>query len=263
MKHGDQYAARTFAFQLADLIAANLEAKQLTLTSVPNSNPIPIQAVIDVVCVKLLMNGLSVERFDIDHTDASIPVQKNYGTMSAAERARSTTSKKLFLPPGKEPLLAGRTTILVDDLRATGNTEAYCAKYLQDCPVASFGFSYLIKFTDGLATAKPETEEELNRAYIREIGDLLPTVLSGWTINERVVRFILNLAPEPNINDLGEAEKTRNLQYFLQEIPAKELLELYKFSRAQAFQQPHYRKALALLETVTRERVQKLERLSV
>lgn len=263
MKHGDESAARSFALELERLIVANTEVPRLILTSVPNKNPIPIQEVIDSVYLQLLVRGFLVDKHKIDITDANQPAQKNYGTMSYQDRAKSTASKRLYLPPEKELSLRGGRLMLVDDLRATGNTEAYCARHLESCPLTSFGFTYLVKFTDGLAMSRPETEEDLNRAYVRVIEDLLPTVQTGWVINERAVRFILNLAPEPGIHDLGEEEKTRSLLDFLHKIPIHSLLELFHFSQEPSFRQPHYTKALNLIKQTVEERVVELSRTPV
>lgn len=260
MKHGDRSAARGFALELENLLIANVEPSELVLTSVPNNNPIPIQEVIDVVYIQLLVRGFLVDKHKIDITDPGQPGQKNYGTMSYQDRVNSTASKRLYLPPEKEPLLKGKRLMLIDDLRATGNTEAYCARHLESCPLASFGFTYLVKFTDGLAMSRPETEEDLNRAYVRVIEDLHPTVQTGWVINERAVRFVLNLAPEPGIHDLGEEEKTRSLLDFLHSIPIYSLLELFHFSQKAAFRQPHYAKALNLLRQTVEERAAELSR---
>lgn len=255
MKHGDQIAANSLAVDLARLIMQSVEDRNLLLTSVPNPNPIPVQAVIDHIFLLLLFGDFMVDTYSIDLEDSSPPLEKNYGTLTQAERVKSTASKRLFLPEEKAPLLRGRSALLIDDLRVTGNTEAYCERHLASCPVASYGFAYLVRFTEELATTKPETEEELNRATVKTVTDLLPTVATGWTINERAARFILNLKPEPKIHDLNERDKTHALLDFLHTIPLPTLVELSQFTHRPAFRYPHYQKALELIEQVTQERV--------
>lgn len=110
------------------------------------------------------------------------------------------------------------------------------------------------EFSESLADRKPETEEEINRTAVKGVEDLNPLVGPDWIINDRVMRFLLNLSPEPKVYDRGEAEKRKALEDFLDHVPLLYLLKIYGEAQKPYFQQPRYKESLDLLSQIAYER---------
>lgn len=122
----------------------------------------------------------------------------NYSRMGLEDRKKALAQREVWLDPEVET--AGKTLLVLDDLRSTGAHESMLLDSLKKhTQLRRVIFLYWVGFTPHLAMTAPQTEDALNNSKIADVADLAASLAASEQpplINARLVRFLLKNGSE-------------------------------------------------------------------
>lgn len=118
--------------------------------------------------------------------------------VDCADYARLGTSprRELLARAGlwaKAADFAGRHVVLVDDARITGAAEAVATELVTKAGARTVTALYVVEYApDGRGTFRPDIENRINQAFVRDLGSLLQVYRSKrFVLNIRTVKYLL------------------------------------------------------------------------
>lgn len=275
MKYGDPYSVLWVAERLAEKILSDKKLKKshsgkeplMISSSAYGEVPTASNAVTNQVVRILKENNLNCDIFKIERQGDFVNSQ--YASLSLEERIKKMAERKIYLSPQTKKLIAGKTLLIIDDIKVTGTHEDSLHSILTKTKASGWFFVYFIEFNKGIAGKFPEAEEFLNRSSIKSSLDLLPFYKVhddpklSLQINTRAIKFILNTRPE-NQYDSNQESKITDLKRFFTKVDFPILLDIYKAASSNDgySQLEKYRTGFIILENILKKRLDINETLS-
>jgi len=199
LKYGDATATRAIGQGLFDHLQASsfwpvlMENKEDILLSASAFGSVPTAAywMAEELGMHLSKAGLSVEKTRFLRSGGF--ECHNYSRMGLKARKAALAQRDIWLDP--KTATAGKTLLVLDDLRSTGAHEAMLLEAIQThTDLHRVVFLYWVGFSPRLAQSAPETEDSLNHSQVAGLTDLVglfETSPAPPLINARLVRFLL------------------------------------------------------------------------
>lgn len=198
MKYGSEQATRAWAEAIAEKLLAHPElqaimrknCRKYITSSAHGSVPTAAHQLMLHILGNLNAGGWTYRPIDIGREGGF--ERTDYGQLSRADREAAILHRKIFLVPGEVSELHGNVLLIVDDLRCTGAheraIEGLVRSKVRDAQIV---FVYGVAFEDELPAG---SEEELNHASIRGLGDLLAMMereKAPLLMNARLLKHVL------------------------------------------------------------------------
>ncbi len=202
-KYGDAVVAFDYGVTLAErFIAQNAalfaaeEADLVVVTSpykyIPKGASAILKGFLDYVNAYLWNRGeQAISELKIHKANM---FEGDYGTFTEAERRRLTEANKLYVA---ESFIAGKTVVVIDDVRITGAHERNLAEFLGAIGPKAMHFLYVATVDADYAKRDPQIESRLNHSWMDSF-DKLSQVINGeqFAMNARVCKYILSRGGE-------------------------------------------------------------------
>ena len=201
MKYGEVEATNYIAKKLFNKIISSPKFQDLVETeneifvssAAYGSVPTASHAIMESLVKAFSDTGICVNTFKICREgDFHLA---NYGALGISGRKKSLSSRKIFLHEDIVDLIANKTLLIVDDLRATGMHELSLVNLLEKyTDRTKILFAYPVSFGENISRDNPSFESIINRAEVKTIRDLLNVATNSkfpLIINSRMIKFIL------------------------------------------------------------------------
>jgi hypothetical protein len=221
-KYGDASAAEHYA---AGLTARLWESDLLSWSDRPaiTTAPYKFLPTASFELAKRVRNHLNVRRPDSAERVEIVPLHLryvdagNYSARSRCERQQILNEAGLHLGQGE---VAGRQVILIDDAVVSGTAEARAVAVLREAGALDVVGAYAVEIDRASALVRPEMEDQLNHAFVRDLDSLLDIFTSAAAVlNIRTVKYVLNW-PHPD-----------DVQRFFEKIHEPHLVAFHKTVR--------------------------------
>ncbi|MGH3886981.1 MAG: phosphoribosyltransferase family protein [Pseudonocardiaceae bacterium] len=141
----------------------------------------------------------------------------NYSARNQLERKKILDQAGLYVDPEG---IRGKDVLLIDDAIVSGTAEQEATRVLTVAGASSVSGAYVVEIDQDYGRRHPEIEDELNHAFVRDLGALLEVFQTApIKLNIRTVKFVL-----------GWPERSAVERFFKRITPA----QLAQFSRAVA-----------------------------
>lgn len=196
-KHGDARVMRMYGRLMADefkdvFIDRSAIVAPFAFMYVPTAAGNMMPFLHDRIGWHRMSSGIPcIERFHV-HKEVSPDGHRTdhgYALVSVDERRRILQRSPLCADFSR---LAGKTVVLIDDIRITGSSEARLLELLQHSGAKSIVFLYIASMDAEVADLNPGIESTLNQWHVKSLREMAEILSSGeYRFNLRNCKFIL------------------------------------------------------------------------
>lgn len=124
--------------------------------------------------------------------DRQVTKSGDYSAMSEADRQCYIADNNVHVPLICAGDVAGKTVVVVDDIKNTGSNERSFSEALTAAGVGQAIFCYAAVIDPDLSARYPRIEADLNQAYIKDLHDLAQVAARpDFEVNARICRFVM------------------------------------------------------------------------